>query len=422
MHTFAHKPKATQQITPSKATKYSQPSFRQSREVNSILHLQRTIGDQRAQRLLQNNCEGIEANSGGARMNRIDHDFSRIPVGPARTDFQQLGAGPSLQGEEREDTLDQQLSGSSALPGPSSAAGNLSTGGGNSPPVPQQILQPPVAAGPTVTFSTPIRASTTPASMAPDRIPPRVDFPVGVTIANFQIPMRLVEITVDGSGGSNGSVTVDGSASIQTAASGTIQLRGTTQTTPGNAGNLRLLARWGGQLLASSNLFSVAAIPQDMALSNHTALTGNSRGFVVTQTWSSDSGNLADLNQAQVSEAVQYVNSTGIFSGLGAANSGYLAAQGGSLTDTHSTPVAALTGPGTRSAHQTEMFRDNRTGVTDIPMRNSGFIIGRVVTSSPQPSAPPLLQITTSKRGSAVTANGITSSAGSGNISLTQNV
>ncbi len=52
MRTFAQKPKATQQTTSAKSTIPGRAHFGQSREVNSILHLQRTIGNQAVQRVL----------------------------------------------------------------------------------------------------------------------------------------------------------------------------------------------------------------------------------------------------------------------------------------------------------------------------------------------------------------------------------
>ncbi|HEV7828516.1 MAG TPA: hypothetical protein VGP04_06615, partial [Pseudonocardiaceae bacterium] len=133
--------------------------------------------------------------------------------------------------------------------------------------------------------------------------------------------MSPVVIAVAGSGGANGTATVDGAASALVIAGGTVTLRGIAQTTPGNAGKLRLTASLGGRELASSNVFSVAAIPQDMVLTSMTPLTGARRGFIVTQTWSSDSGSVADLDEVQVSELVQYISSIGCFSGLGVANS-----------------------------------------------------------------------------------------------------
>ena len=53
MRTFAQKPKATQQTTSTKSAIPRRTHFSQSHEVNSILHLQRTIGNQAVKRLLK---------------------------------------------------------------------------------------------------------------------------------------------------------------------------------------------------------------------------------------------------------------------------------------------------------------------------------------------------------------------------------
>jgi len=80
MRTFAQKPKATQQTTSAKSTLPGRAHFGQSREVNSILHLQRTIGNQAVQRMLQTNAEGLEVGLASTVSPRFAHDFSRIPV------------------------------------------------------------------------------------------------------------------------------------------------------------------------------------------------------------------------------------------------------------------------------------------------------------------------------------------------------
>lgn len=59
MHSFAQKPKAAQQTMSAKSTISGRAHFGQSREVNSILHLQRTIGNQAVQRMLQTNAEEL---------------------------------------------------------------------------------------------------------------------------------------------------------------------------------------------------------------------------------------------------------------------------------------------------------------------------------------------------------------------------
>ena len=82
MRTFAQKPKATQQTTSAKSTIPGRAHFGQSHEVNSILHLQRTIGNQAVQRLLQTNAEELEVGLIAAASSRFGHDFSHIPIHP----------------------------------------------------------------------------------------------------------------------------------------------------------------------------------------------------------------------------------------------------------------------------------------------------------------------------------------------------
>jgi hypothetical protein len=79
MRAFVQKPKTTQQTTPAKSTIPGQSHFGQSREAISILHLQRTIGNQAVQRLLQAKPYGLEAGDATASV-RFGHDFSQIPV------------------------------------------------------------------------------------------------------------------------------------------------------------------------------------------------------------------------------------------------------------------------------------------------------------------------------------------------------
>lgn len=79
MHTFAQKPKAPQQATPATSTLSGRAHFGQSRDVNSIVHLQRTMGNQ-TERLLEDKPEGLEAHSDASAPSRFGHDFSRIPI------------------------------------------------------------------------------------------------------------------------------------------------------------------------------------------------------------------------------------------------------------------------------------------------------------------------------------------------------
>jgi hypothetical protein len=82
MRTFAQKPKAPQQAKPAKPTIRGRAHFGQTHEVNSILHLQRTIGNQAVLRLLQANAEERNTGSATTASTRFAHDFSRIPIHP----------------------------------------------------------------------------------------------------------------------------------------------------------------------------------------------------------------------------------------------------------------------------------------------------------------------------------------------------
>jgi hypothetical protein len=97
MRTFAQKPKATQQITSAKSIMPGRAHVGQNSEVNSIFHLQRTIGNQALQRLLQDNGEGREDSLLTSTSPRFAHDFSRIPVYPGTRSIIQ----PKARGTDR---------------------------------------------------------------------------------------------------------------------------------------------------------------------------------------------------------------------------------------------------------------------------------------------------------------------------------
>src|SRR5262245_25936083 len=82
MRTFAQKPKAPQQAIPAKPTILGRAHFGHSHEVNSLLHLQRTIGNQPVQRLVQANFEELSTGSATTASTRFTQDFSRIPIHP----------------------------------------------------------------------------------------------------------------------------------------------------------------------------------------------------------------------------------------------------------------------------------------------------------------------------------------------------
>jgi len=121
MRTFAQKPKATQQTTSAKPTISGRAHFGHSREANSILHLQRSVGNQAVQRLLEANTDDVKGVSATTEIARFGHDFSRIPVhAPA-----EFAGPPSLRLP------------SAKLAGPHAALVPVSRGGGHV--VPQEL-------------------------------------------------------------------------------------------------------------------------------------------------------------------------------------------------------------------------------------------------------------------------------------------
>ena len=60
MRTFVQKPKTTQQTTSAKSLIPGRAHFEQSREVDSMLHLQRTIGNPAVQQMMHTDAEELE--------------------------------------------------------------------------------------------------------------------------------------------------------------------------------------------------------------------------------------------------------------------------------------------------------------------------------------------------------------------------
>jgi hypothetical protein len=256
-----------------------------------------------------------------------------------------------------------------------------------------------------------IHHATTPALMAVDRIPPRVGVAVPITLAGWSIPTAPVEVSVENSGGGNGTCTLDGAPTTTLVGTGgSPTLVGVDQTDAGKGANLRVAVKLGGTVLATSNPFAVAAIPQNYNEAKAGEASGARRGLVVQDSWESDSGVVADLNETEISERVEETSASGVLAGLIPKNSGYLA--GDKFTqDTHSTPASILTGPGERIVAQTCMFKDHRTGAADIPMTNSGYTLARLVLNFGPGMGWWLM---TTKAGAATTAKGITSAPGAG--------
>lgn len=404
MRTFTQKPKASQQTTSAKSTLPARTHFGQSREVTSFLHLQRTIGNQAVQRLLQTGAGELGEASSSLASPRFGHDFSRIPVNGswvrARTAPEELASLRSrdMEGREGAEGVDQEGDVPIATPSPA-------------PPATQPAQAPGPVAALNITVPTHVRSASTPAGM-PDRIPPRVDTPATVGVTGWHAPWQVVRFSVEGAGGGNGSVTINGANSVDLVASATIQLRGVNQTAPGNAGNLRLVAHQGTVRVAQSSGFTVSSVPQNWSTSLVRSFTGPAAiGMVALNSWQSDSGNVADLDEVRRKEQVQVTTKTGPYAGAVQGVSSWRDATLGAIHDHHrDSPRASFRALGSKIAKQVFIFKCARTAVTDIPARNSGLVITRNITSG----GTGIFNYDISKVGTAVTANGFASAAASG--------
>ena len=107
MRIVAEKPKTLQQVAPAKSTLPDRAHVGQSHEVHSILHLQRTIGNQAMQRLLQAYAEEfVAAGSATTASTRVEHDVSRMHVHPPAAGSIQTKLAINKPGDEYEQEAD----------------------------------------------------------------------------------------------------------------------------------------------------------------------------------------------------------------------------------------------------------------------------------------------------------------------------
>jgi hypothetical protein len=292
--------------------------------------------------------------------------------------------------------------------------GRLARNGGGKTKAPKAPKAPKVPPPPSAVTFAAVRANSTPTEMTHDRIPPRKTTKVNATVTGFVKGSDKVDITIDGGGGSAGDATIMSGKKLS--GTGTVEVKGGTQTTPGSADGLTLVATQGGTEVGRSAPFSISAIPQNFSDTLKAKVDdGTKVGIVVNDRWESDSGSVADLDQAEITEEVEETKATGPFVGLAKVNSGYLPADS-FTTDSHTTGVGAFPAgavDGVREVDQTSAFKDNRTGETDIPMRKSGLKVVRTFEVSKKGKR--TLKI--KKFGAAATANGISSTAGRCSVS-----
>jgi hypothetical protein len=118
MRTYAQKPKATQQTTSVISRQSGRIHFGHSREVKSILHLQRAIGNHTVERLFQNDAKVPNTVSTGAASRYFDHNFSRIPASLPNTGAIQTKLAINKPGDEYEQEADRVSEQILRMPGP----------------------------------------------------------------------------------------------------------------------------------------------------------------------------------------------------------------------------------------------------------------------------------------------------------------
>ena len=84
MSTFENKEPSNQGAKSASTLKPNRAFTKQNREMGSILHLQRTIGNHATQRLLGANAGDPEGKPNTIKMARFNHDFIKIPASPER--------------------------------------------------------------------------------------------------------------------------------------------------------------------------------------------------------------------------------------------------------------------------------------------------------------------------------------------------
>ena len=231
-----------------------------------------------------------------------------------------------------------------------------------------------------VTVPEQIRAASTPEEM-PDRIPPRVNTPVDIEISGLAEDAPPVKLGVYGDSESDGEVTINGAENVELRASATVQLRGKSQTERGKGGNLRLVAFQGEFLRGMSSGFSVSSVPQNWSTELREGVRDNGEiGMIVDNCWESDSGNLDDLDLVQRREHLEMTEASGPWEKRVLSPTGGSSGARGCNEDQHLDRQANIREPGVNVVRQIFVFNCKRTGATDIPSKNSGFVIARVVT------------------------------------------
>ena len=215
----------------------------------------------------------------------------------------------------------------------------------------------------------------------PPSLPPRKTYQVDVSIQPPLPAGQAVDIEIINGSAVNGTATVWPN---KLSTSGRVTVTGERQTSPGNAGQLRIQAKLNGQVLATSGGVSVCAHPSAVRITSSGRLVNPSHiGISVRIQVESDSGSVTDLDQAEMNEFVEELdrNSPPFSAGGKTVGSPFYQKIGaGTGTDEHGyRPFPGTAGKLT--IEQIHVFKCARCGAEHIPIAESGFeIVGRVFT------------------------------------------
>ncbi|MFV0304425.1 MAG: hypothetical protein ACK5IC_02955, partial [Moheibacter sp.] len=248
----------------------------------------------------------------------------------------------------------------------------------------------------------------------PNSIPLNKTYEVEVVVTGT----GSVDLAIINSSTDNGNATVTPSTITVTSK---VIVKGTAMTKPGYGGQLKIEAKEGGAVKATSQGFTVCCHPIDYTDTYLGEVDTPTRlGVIVQDGWSSDNGVFSDLGGIEIKEEVDYVgiNDSPPFQPRGgsANNSGYL--PGNQLTqDIHSMSRASLTlgAAGKSEANQLCIYKCNCCGAQDIVHPNSGFkriheVVNLGTATTPQ------WKHRTRKIGASVTIGAYTTNAGMANV------
>jgi hypothetical protein len=173
---------------------------------------------------------------------------------------------------------------------------------------------------PTVTIGSVERGESLPFSVAPGKI-------VEVEVEIDPPADADVTFAIKGGGGQNGSATVEPTSLRK---SGTLKVKGGSQTASGTGPQLKIEAKYKGDSVGTSAAFAVCAHPSKIGFGSVSILSPfvfqgrKFWGAAYSPTFECDSGKPEDCSQTKVSEKVSFTTATGWFSESASFTSGFV--------------------------------------------------------------------------------------------------